>query len=131
MDLAASESRPTGWALLSGAEASTARLRTDGEILEGTVAASPRVVCIDSPLSLPPGTQLGEDGQVVSYKRIHRDSELELRRRGVPLFWCLLPSMQGLTPEGHEAGQGAQAEGPHDGVLPGSRPGHAGHAPQG
>ena len=100
IDLTASESRPSGWAFLSGASSFTRRLRTDQEIINDTLEVSPSIVCIDSPLSLPPGTVIGKDGSILSYQRIHRDSELVLRRRGVSLFWCLLPSMQQLTLRG-------------------------------
>jgi uncharacterized protein YprB with RNaseH-like and TPR domain/predicted nuclease with RNAse H fold len=100
IDLTASKARPSGWAFLSGASSFTRRLRTDREIIHETLEVSPSIVCIDSPLSLPPGTLIGEDGGILSFQRIHRDSELVLRRRGVSLFWCLLPSMQKLTLRG-------------------------------
>ena len=100
LDPAASESRASGWAFLQGRSVVTKRLRTDAEIIDSILESSPDIVCIDSPLSLPPGTRVGEDGTIQSFDRIHRDSELVLRRRGVPLFWCLLPSMQRLTLRG-------------------------------
>ena len=100
IDLTGSEAKPSGWALLDGREVTTARIRSDRELVEATLAARPDVVSIDSPLSVPPGTEIGENGQIVRYQRAHRDSELELRRRGVHLYWCLIPSMQALTLRG-------------------------------
>ena len=100
LDPTASDSRASGWAFLQGRSVVTRRLRTDAEIVDATLESSPDIVCIDSPLSLPPGTRVGDDGTIQSFERIHRDSELVLRRRGVPLFWCLLPSMQRLTLRG-------------------------------
>ncbi len=105
IDLTGSEARPSGWALLEGLEIETARIGTDDELIEQTVAARPDIVSIDSPLSLPPGTVVDADGRLVSYERIHRDSELELRRRGISVYWCLLPSMQGLTLRGMRLAQ--------------------------
>lgn len=100
IDLTGSESRPSGWAALHGVSASTMRLKTDDEIIAATLDEQPDIVSIDSPLSLPPGTLLGPDGQVKSHVRIHRDSELELKRRGISVYWCLLPSMVQLTLRG-------------------------------
>ncbi len=111
IDLTASEARPSGWAFLSGASSFTRRLRTDEEIIRETLEVSPSIVCIDSPLSLPPGTVIGEDGSIRSYQRIHRDSELVLRRRGVSLFWCLLPSMQQLTLRGMKIAEAMREHG--------------------
>ena len=100
VDITGSESKPSGWACLSGPFATTMRLKTDREILQATLKAQPDLVSIDSPLSLPPGAVLGADGEIESYERIHRDSELELRRRGVSVYWALLPSMRALTLRG-------------------------------
>ena len=111
LDPTASDSRASGWAFLHGRSVVTTRLRTDAEIVDATLESSPDIVCIDSPLSLPAGTRLGEDGTVQSFDRIHRDSELVLRRRGVPLFWCLLPSMQRLTLRGIGLAQSLRSHG--------------------
>lgn len=87
IDLSGSDRRPTGWAALRGPAAECRVLRTDEEIVEATVAARPRVVSIDSPLSVP------EAG-------IIRESERELMALGVGVYPCLLPSMRGLTARG-------------------------------
>lgn len=87
IDLSGSDRRLTGWAALRGPGAECATLRTDEEIVAATVAARPRVVAIDSPLSVP------ETG-------IIRESERELMALGVGVYPCLLPSMRGLTARG-------------------------------
>jgi len=94
IDLAASEERPTGWAALLGDRVMTRRLHTDSEIIQTTVQLRPTLISIDSPLSLPRGTTQSGGG------RIARECELYLKRRGISVFWCLLPSMQRLTHRG-------------------------------
>lgn len=82
--------RPSGVALLDGCRVeSTGLLTEDEEIMEAAIGAYADIVSIDAPLSLPevPG-------------RIYRDCELELKRRGHGVFWCLLPSMEKLTRRG-------------------------------
>ena len=97
IDLTGSEKRATGWALLDGRQATTEALVTDEEIIRQTISAAPDVVSIDSPLSLP-------DGQVSTTKLrsgvIYRKCELALKRMGISVFWCLLPSMRTLTARG-------------------------------
>lgn len=100
IDLTGSESKHSGWASLSGTFTETRRIKTDEELISATLDAKPDVVSIDSPLSLPQGTVLNKQGTIERYDRIYRDSELELKRRGVSLFWCLLPTMQALTLRG-------------------------------
>src|SRR5208282_2720275 len=53
IDLTGSERRATGWALLDGALATTRAIRSDEELLRETLAATPDIVSIDSPLSMP------------------------------------------------------------------------------
>jgi uncharacterized protein YprB with RNaseH-like and TPR domain/predicted nuclease with RNAse H fold len=93
IDLTGSEKRATGWALMNGPEASTKCLVTDEELFAETMAAEPDIVSIDSPLSLPEGH--GNPGVP-----IYRKCELALKRMGISVFWCLLPSMQMLTRRG-------------------------------
>jgi uncharacterized protein YprB with RNaseH-like and TPR domain/predicted nuclease with RNAse H fold len=97
IDLTGSERRATGWALLDGCDASTKSLRTDGELIRETVAAKPDIVSIDSPLSLPEGVT---DCDSVGYSPIYRKCELALKRMGISVFWCLLPTMKCLTRRG-------------------------------
>ncbi|HEV3276294.1 MAG TPA: ribonuclease H-like domain-containing protein [Terriglobia bacterium] len=93
IDLTGSERRATGWALMDGAAAITQSLCTDDELIRETLAANADLVSIDSPLSLPEG--YGRPGVP-----IYRKCELALKRMGISVFWCLLPSMEMLTRRG-------------------------------
>lgn len=90
IDLTGSESRPSGVAFLYGSNrVYTLRLKTDMDIVERVRAEKPDLVSIDSPLSLPENPD-----------KIYRDCEIELKRRGIGVYWCLLPSMKSLTMRG-------------------------------
>lgn len=90
IDLTGSEKRPSGVATLyDGGQVMTARVKTDSDIIARVIADHPDLVSIDSPLSLP------EDPT-----KIYRECELTLKRRGIGVYWCLLPSMEKLTRRG-------------------------------
>jgi len=92
IDLTGSEKRPSGMATLyDGGQVETARLKTNEEMIAYVLNISPDLVSIDSPLSLP------EDST-----KIYRECELTLKRRGIGVYWCLLPSMEKLTRRGIE-----------------------------
>jgi uncharacterized protein YprB with RNaseH-like and TPR domain/predicted nuclease with RNAse H fold len=93
IDLTGSAKRATGWALMEGAAATTMSLSTDEELIHETIAAKPDLVSIDSPLSIPEA--YGRPGVP-----IYRKCELALKRMGISVFWCLLPSMEMLTKRG-------------------------------
>jgi len=93
IDLTGSEKRATGWALMEGSSVTTKCVRTDAELIGETLAAKPDLVSIDSPLSLPAGYGAAN-------VPIYRKCELGLKRMGISVFWCLLPSMQMLTRRG-------------------------------
>jgi len=93
IDLTGSEKRATGWAVMRGADVATKSIRTDTELVAETLAANPALVSIDSPLSLPEAH--GTPGAP-----IYRKCELALKRMGISVFWCLLPSMAMLTRRG-------------------------------
>jgi uncharacterized protein YprB with RNaseH-like and TPR domain/predicted nuclease with RNAse H fold len=97
IDLTGSERRATGWALLEGCRAVTTALRTDQELLQKTLQSQPDLVSIDSPLSMPEGVV---DPDNVGDSPIYRKCELALKRMGISVFWCLLPSMKSLTARG-------------------------------
>ena len=92
-----SERRATGWALLDGAVATTKAIRSDEELLRETLAANPDIVSIDSPLSMPEGVT---DPDNTGTRPIYRRCELALKRMGISVFWCLLPTMKSLTMRG-------------------------------
>jgi uncharacterized protein YprB with RNaseH-like and TPR domain/predicted nuclease with RNAse H fold len=102
IDLTGSEKRATGWALMEGPAASTKCLSTDEELVQATIAAQPDLVSIDSPLSLPEGVT---DPDKVGNSPIYRKCELALKRMGISVFWCLLPTMKGLTTRGMRLAQ--------------------------
>jgi uncharacterized protein YprB with RNaseH-like and TPR domain/predicted nuclease with RNAse H fold len=99
IDLTGSERRATGWALLHGSKAETKSLAADEELLRETLAAKPDIVSIDSPLSVPEGWNRAQE-QLVDGSPIYRKCELALKRMGISVFWCLLPTMKGLTMRG-------------------------------
>jgi uncharacterized protein YprB with RNaseH-like and TPR domain/predicted nuclease with RNAse H fold/dephospho-CoA kinase len=101
IDLTGSAARPSGWSLLDGPDAATICLRTDEEIIRHTMEARPDVVSIDSPLSVPRGRKLvGTGSSSREAGSIVRDCERMLKRRGINVYPCLLPSMRMLTERG-------------------------------
>jgi len=101
IDLTGSEARPSGWSVLHGSEARTDMVASDDEIVARTAAAKPAVVSIDSPLSIPFGRiRVEDDDPGREQFGIMRRCERELKRRGINVYPCLLPSMQGLTRRG-------------------------------
>jgi uncharacterized protein YprB with RNaseH-like and TPR domain/predicted nuclease with RNAse H fold len=97
IDLTGSARRSTGWGLIVGREATTKAIREDDDLIQETIAAKPDVVSIDSPLSLPEGWN---DRTTHNESPIYRKCELALKRMGISVFWCLLPSMRALTHRG-------------------------------
>jgi predicted nuclease with RNAse H fold len=74
---------------------------TDDEMVARVIAISPALVSVDSPLSVPFGrTRVEDDDPGRSEFGIMRRCERELKRRGINVYPCLLPSMQGLTRRG-------------------------------
>lgn len=101
IDLTGSEAKPTGWCLLDGFKAKTETISTDDDLIQRTIAASPDLVSIDSPLCLPFGRQtVFDDDPTRDEFGIMRFCERELKRRGVNVYPSLLPSMQKLTARG-------------------------------
>lgn len=100
IDLRGSERRPSGWALLEGAAASTTVLRTDAQLIWETCRHRPAIVGIDAPLGLPAGRCCASDACPCRAFGILRECERLLLRRGIRVFPTLLPSMQQLTVRG-------------------------------
>jgi predicted nuclease with RNAse H fold len=112
IDLTGSERRATGWALLNGPQAETKSLITDDDLIRETVTASPDIVSIDSPLSVPEGWSPAQK-QLIEGSPIYRKCELALKRMGISVFWCLLPSMRSLTMRGMHLAQELRERGLH------------------
>jgi uncharacterized protein YprB with RNaseH-like and TPR domain/predicted nuclease with RNAse H fold len=102
IDLSGSEKKASGWASLKEDCAEARLLNTDSEIIDATVQAKPRVISIDSPLSIPEGRCCLNDNCKCRQYGIMRKCEKLLRRRGVPIYPCLIASMQKLTKRGME-----------------------------
>ena len=101
VDLTGSELRATGWCRLDGRTARTELIRTDNEMIDAIRAAKPCLVSIDSPLSLPKGrSRVGDDDPGRASSGIMRECERMLKRRGINVYPCLIPSMQKLTERG-------------------------------
>ena len=101
IDLTGSKKRASGWCLLTGREAEVDSKHSDDELIDATVRARPRLVSIDSPLCLPAGRRsVGDDDPGRAEFGIMRECERELKRRGINVYPCLIPSMQKLTARG-------------------------------
>ena len=88
IDLSGSEKRPSGWAVLEGADVLEASLLgPDEELLEATARVEPALVAIDAPLSLP------REGYT-------RPVDREMHRLGLPVLPPLFPAMKKLTLRG-------------------------------
>ena len=101
IDLTGSEARPSGWCALEGCNATTRTIRSDTEMIDAIADWAPHLVSIDSPLSLPRGRHdVGDDDPTRDEFGIMRQCERTLKRRGINVYPCLLPSMQRLTARG-------------------------------
>ncbi len=100
IDLSGSEERASGWCLLEGNFATTTRLNTDAEIIHATINSKPTLISIDSPLSMPLGRTSVRDDDPERAHGIMRHCERVLKKRGVNVYPCLIPSMQRLTERG-------------------------------
>jgi predicted nuclease with RNAse H fold len=96
LDLAGAETRPTGFCVLTDMKAETCLVYTSDEILARTQAATPEVVAIDAPLSLPPGRQSIEQKTGVHLRQCDR----ELLRKRIKFFPITLGPMRQLTVRG-------------------------------
>ena len=98
IDLAGSPDRPTGVCILSGRTARTQVLLKDEEILEAVLRATPDIVPIDAPLSLPEGRKSIHDRTGTHLRKCDR----ELQRLGIRFFPVTLGPMRMLTERGLE-----------------------------
>jgi predicted nuclease with RNAse H fold/dephospho-CoA kinase len=101
IDLTSSGSKPSGWCVLRGMIAETDLVGSDNDMITRVLRTAPALISIDSPLCMPSGRLRPEDDDPTrSEFGIMRHSERELKRRGINVYPCLLPSMQGLTRRG-------------------------------
>ena len=101
IDLTGSAARPSGWCELRGPVGRTCMVGSDDEIMALIDRARPDLVSIDSPLSLPAGRiRVEDDDPGRDEFGIMRVCERTLKRRGINVYPCLIPSMQRLTARG-------------------------------
>lgn len=96
LDLAGVETRSSGFCVLQGMDAKTFLLYTDDAILANIQVASPKVVAIDAPLSLPPGRQSIEQRTGDHL----RECDKALLQKGIRFFPATLGPMRKLTTRG-------------------------------
>lgn len=97
LDLAGSPQRATGYCVFHGPRTLTASVLGDDASIEAAVrAASPDLVVIDAPLSLPRGRRTIEDRSGPHF----RECDRVLRRLGVRFFPLTLGPMRMLTVRG-------------------------------
>jgi predicted nuclease with RNAse H fold/dephospho-CoA kinase len=101
IDLVSSEERESGYCILKGNHATTSRVKTDAEMIQQAIDAGANLVSIDSPLSIPKGrTSFFDDDPFREQFGIMRECERILKKRGINVYPCLIPSMQKLTRRG-------------------------------
>ncbi len=100
IDLSGSEERPSGVCVLRGREAYLDTLETDAQLVSLMQETRPSVVSIDSPLSIPRGRCCSNDSCECRRVGITRECERTLKKRGINVYPCLIPSMQSLTVRG-------------------------------
>ncbi len=101
IDLVSSEDRESGYCILKGNKAKTFRIKTDKEMIRLAQNASATLISIDSPLTIPKGRKtFFDDDPTRDQYGIMRVCERILKRRGVNVYPCLIPSMQKLTRRG-------------------------------
>jgi len=105
IDLRASDARKSGVALMQAESVRTALVGKDSEIVDLMLKWEPKLVSIDSPLSLPKGRDCVSDECECRKLGITRECERILRSRNINVFWCLIQSMQGLTERGMKLAQ--------------------------
>lgn len=101
IDLVSSEDRESGYCILKGNKAKTFRIKSDDEMILLAHEAGATLISIDSPLTIPKGRKtFFDDDPTRDQYGIMRECERILKRRGVNVYPCLIPSMQKLTRRG-------------------------------
>ncbi len=96
LDLAAVESRPTGFCIFEGLTAETFLVYTNEEVVKRIEAKKTKIIAIDAPLSLPSGRK-----SINERTNIHlRECDKELLKRGIKFFPVTLGAMRKLTSRG-------------------------------
>ncbi len=93
VDLAGSESRPTGLCILINNLVRVYTVRRDQEIIQKALSVKPDVIAIDAPLALPKGKNLNS-------KNCIRECDKALRKMGIKFFPINFGGMRKLTIRG-------------------------------
>jgi len=96
IDLAGSERRPTGWAILSNKRFEFGVAHKDEELLALAKKHKVKKVIIDAPLTLPKGRKSIEERSEHHF----RECDLSLRKEGIRFFPITLGPMRMLTKRG-------------------------------
>ena len=96
IDLAGSEKRNTGWAVLYRNEVYSGILHSDEELISLVEKYKVKKVIIDAPLSLPAGRKSIDKKDDNHF----RECDLKLRREGIRFFPVTLGPMRKLTKRG-------------------------------
>jgi len=100
IDLSGSEERNSGFCILQENKAYLEVLKTDDDLISKTMSVKPKVISIDSPLSLPKDRCCADDSCECRKYGITRECERILKKRGINVYPCLIKSMQKLTLRG-------------------------------
>lgn len=100
LDLAGSERRPSGFAVLRAQEIDMAELYGDAEIIATIRETQAWLAMVDAPLSLPAGRHCMEEGCLCGKELHFRQCDRELRRLGIKFFPITLGPMRALTRRG-------------------------------
>jgi len=100
IDLTGSEEKPSGFTVLSGTNVQTSLVLNDDEIVEQVKKTNPKIISIDSPLSLPENRCCADKNCDCAENGIMRHCELLLRHFGIGVYPCLIDSMVNLTLRG-------------------------------
>jgi len=96
IDLAGSEKRNTGWAILKSGEFESGIIHTDKEIMALVKSHKIKKVVIDAPLTLPKGRKSIDDKDNNHF----RECDIKLRKESIRFFPVTLGPMRKLTKRG-------------------------------
>ena len=96
LDLAGSEKRNTGWAILKNKKFESGIVHSNREIISLVKAHSIKKILIDAPLTLPKGRKSIDKKD----KNHFRECDIKLRKEGIRFFPITLGPMRKLTKRG-------------------------------
>lgn len=100
IDLTGNETKPSGWAVLTGDEVVTKQICSDDDLISESLKYNPKIISIDSPLSYPEGRCCVNPTCNCKKFGITRYCERLMSSFGIHSYPCLIPSMVNLTNRG-------------------------------